>query len=379
MDFPPPSPKQAKIFWLSVTALAWAVMLGLVGLLAWGGAFVLDRLSSVLMPLAIAAILAYILDPVVDFFESKGLSRFRVIIFVYCLSTLLLLTFLAWVMPRLVVETGDLVQNLPKHVAQLNTKIRDWLAQSHLGAQARQMWESQAGVSFQQWLAQALPAASKWMLSQATRAASWAGLIVGLALVPVYVFYFLLEKNSIIKQWKAYIPLRDSPLKEEIAFVMTAINDCLIVFCRGQVLVALCDGVILTAGFLLVGLNYAVLIGLAAGFLSIVPYLGITISVIPAVALAIVQYADWLHPVLVVGVFIATQLIEGFLITPKIIGDRVGMHPLTVMVAVIVGTTLLGGLIGGVLAIPLTAALRTLMFRYVWKKPGAAPDEALVA
>ncbi|MEO5802699.1 MAG: AI-2E family transporter, partial [Verrucomicrobiota bacterium] len=77
---------------------------------------------------------------------------------------------------------------------------------------------------------------------------------------------------------------------------------------------------------------------------------------------------DWLHPLLVLVIFGAVQLVEGFVISPKIIGDRVGLHPLTIIVAVLVGTTLMGGILGGVLAIPLTAALRTLMFRYVWKK-----------
>jgi predicted PurR-regulated permease PerM len=89
---------------------------------------------------------------------------------------------------------------------------------------------------------------------------------------------------------------------------------------------------------------------------------------VPALVLATVQFQDWLHPLLVLAIFGTVQAVEGLFISPKIIGDRVGLHPLTIIVAVMIGTTLLGGILGGVLAIPLTAALRVLMFRYVWKK-----------
>jgi len=133
--------------------------------------------------------------------------------------------------------------------------------------------------------------------------------------------------------------------------------------------VALCDGALLTIGFLIIGLNYAFLLGIFAGFLSIVPYLGVLMSLVPALFLAAVQFGDWLHPVLILAIFGLVQLAEGLVISPKIMGDRVGLHPLTIIIAVMVGTTLMGGITGGILAIPLTAALRVLMFRYVWKRP----------
>jgi predicted PurR-regulated permease PerM len=199
--------------------------------------------------------------------------------------------------------------------------------------------------------------------------AAWFGLLAGIALVPVYCFYFLQEKRGIQKSWTDYLPVQESRVKEEIVFVLTAINDRLIVFFRGQVLVAACDGVLYAIGFFAMGLNYAVLLGFVAGVLSIIPYLGAVLTLVPALVLATVQFQDWLHPLLVLGVFGAVQALEGLVISPKIIGDRVGLHPLTIIVAVMVGTTLLGGVLGGVLAIPLTAALRVLMFRYVWKKP----------
>jgi predicted PurR-regulated permease PerM len=99
------------------------------------------------------------------------------------------------------------------------------------------------------------------------------------------------------------------------------------------------------------------------------------VSIVPALILGIVQFGDW-RVLLVALVFVGVQTAEGWVISPKIIGDRVGMHPLTIIIAIMVGTTLMGGILGGVLAIPLTAALRTLMFRYVWKKRTASTEPA---
>jgi predicted PurR-regulated permease PerM len=212
-----------------------------------------------------------------------------------------------------------------------------------------------------------LPEVGTWLIEKGKRAASLLGWVLGLALVPVYSFYFLMEKKGIQTTWTDYLPIRESQAKEEVVFILTSVNDSLIVFFRGQVLVAMCSGAILTVAFLALGLNYAVLLGVMAGMLGIVPYLGVTISLIPALGLAAVQFGDW-RVLLVPAIFAVVNAIEGFVISPKIIGDRVGLHPLTIIVAVVVGTTLLGGVLGGVLAIPMTAALRAIMFRYVWRK-----------
>jgi predicted PurR-regulated permease PerM len=133
--------------------------------------------------------------------------------------------------------------------------------------------------------------------------------------------------------------------------------------------VALCDAVLYTIGFLAIGLSYAFLIGFVAVFLTMIPFIGAFVVVSSALVLAFVQYGDLLHPLLVLAVFAIVQTLEGFVIQPKIMGDRMRLHPLAIIIAVMAGTTLLGGLLGGVLAIPLAAALRVLMFRYVWKNP----------
>jgi predicted PurR-regulated permease PerM len=219
------------------------------------------------------------------------------------------------------------------------------------------------------WLASALPKVGSWLFGQVGRVASWLGVLAGLALVPVYTFYFLFEKQSISSHWTNYLPIADSSFKQELVFVLSSVNNYLIAFFRGQVLVAICDGVLYTIGFLIIGLPYALLIGAMAIALTMIPFLGAIFTCLTALTIALVQYGSWRQPLLVLLVFGIVQALEGLVISPKIMGDRVGLHPVTIIIAVMAGTTLLGGLLGGILAIPLTAALRVVMFRYVWKRP----------
>ena len=363
---------------MSLTALGVGILLALLGVLLWGVGWLLQQLSSVLLPLAIAGIIAYLLDPVVDFLERKKMKRAWAILLVFFLGVLVVLIFLALVVPRLVIEIRDLIEQVPAYSASLHEKIKIWLASQPLAAKAKAAWASDLGETVKDWVARVVPIISAWLFVQITRVASWAGLLVGLALIPVYAFYLLLEKTGIQRSWTDYLPIHESRIKHEVVFVITAINDYLILFFRGQVLVAFCDGALYTIGFLSIGLNYAFLLGGVAGLLSVVPFLGFVISLVPALVLAAVQHGDWLHPAMVLGVFGLVQLLEGLVISPKIMGERVGLHPLTIIIAVMVGTTLMGGIIGGILAIPLTAALRVLMFRYVWKRGGGPERDGSV-
>ena len=389
MAYPPPTEKQAKILWTSVTALAVGVLLALIALLTLGVGWVVNALSSVLIPLAIAGVIAYLLDPIVDWFQKKrGFKRQNAIILVFCIAVLLVGGVVASVVPSLISQVNELTTEFPKQAKKFQVSVSSIVktgdpakpTNTSTNAPAKPVWfemprewMKNVGVTnekVREFMVDAVAKISAWGLEQLKKVMSLFGFLAGLALVPVYVFYFLLEKRGIKRNWTDYLPVHESRVKEEIVFVLHSINDCLIVFFRGQVLVAMCVGVLLTTGFLVIGLEYAILLGFMAGLLSIIPYLGVALSIIPAFVLSMIQFVPddgWLKPILVLVVFAAVQTMEGLFISPKIIGDRVGLHPLTIIVAVMVGTTLLGGIMGGVLAIPLTAALRTVMFRYVWK------------
>ena len=389
MAYPPPTEKQAKILWTSVTALAVGVLLALIALLTLGVGWVVNALSSVLIPLAIAGVIAYLLDPIVDWFQKKhGFKRQNAIILVFCIAVLLVGGVVGSVVPSLISQVSELTTEFPKQTKKFQLSVSSIVnmgdpakpTNTSTNAPAKPVWFEMprewiknVGVTnekVREFMVDAVAKISAWGLEQLKKVMSLFGFLAGLALVPVYVFYFLLEKQGIKRNWTDYLPVHESQVKEEIVFVLHSINDCLIVFFRGQVLVAMCVGALLTTGFLVIGLEYAILLGVMAGLLSIIPYLGVALSIIPAFVLSMIQFVPddgWLKPILVLVVFAAVQTMEGLFISPKIIGDRVGLHPLTIIVAVMVGTTLLGGIMGGVLAIPLTAALRTVMFRYVWK------------
>ena len=413
MSLPPPTARQVRLIWLAATGLAIAVLVALVAALIWGLGRAVHLLAPVLWPLAVAGIVAYLLDPVVDVIERRGLSRPKAIVCVFGIAVLVVGGFFASIVPPIVIETRQLAEGIPEYANRLERKVETWL--NNPPKWARKLLEKETSGSTNAsnpaatnegpqivatttnevssitttntpslltgpldrktlqsattWLAKVLPEIGSWLFGQVGRVASWFGVLAGLALIPVYSFYFLLEKRRISSRWTDYLPVSDSAFKQELVFILNSINNYLIAFFRGQVLVAICDGILYGIGFLSIGLPYAALIGVAAMVLTMIPFLGAIIVCIAALVIAAVQFGDWLHPMLVLIVFAIVQTLEGLVISPKIMGGRVGLHPLTIIIAVMTGTTLLGGLLGGILAIPVTAALRVLMFRYVWKHP----------
>jgi len=446
MNFPPPSERQARLIWLALTGLAIATIVGLLAGIVWGLGEVLRILGPVLWPLAVAGVVAYLLDPVVDWLERKKLPRSRAIICVFALAFVVVLGLFSSVVPQLINETRQLVGQIPHFSRKAQAKIEHWVnnppaplrpfleakfpslyhpltnfpagpldshgatnlvppasaatntssrvaTNTNLGGGGTNLTATAVGTqdstgglagsidlsaiqSATGLVAKSLAAVGTWLFGQVSRVASWFGVLAGLSLIPVYAFYLLLEKRGIKDQWTNYLPVSNSSFKNELVFVISSINDYMIAFFRGQVLVAICDGILYTIGFIIIGLPYAVLVGVMATFLTMIPFLGAIITCAAALLIMALQYGDWQHPALVLAVFVVVQALEGLVISPKIMGDRVGLHPLTIIIGVMVGTTLLGGILGGILAIPLTAVLRVLLSRYVWKRSAeTAPVE----
>jgi predicted PurR-regulated permease PerM len=379
----PPTQRQSRVIWFALTGLAVATLISLGVLAIWGLGKVVDILGPVLWPLAIAAVLACLLSPMVDIFETRRLSRTRAVLLVFAIASLVFMGVLASVIPPVVQETAQLVNKVPEYSQRIQNRINHFLAEppallrhfmqtspppqpdENSGSKPA---ESPLLTSATDWFAKSLPAMGGWLLKQLGTVLSSFSLIAGVALIPIYAFHFLREKRLIQSRWTDYVPVRDSSAKDEIIFVLDSISQYLVAFFRGQLLVAICNGVLYTIGFLLVGLNYAFLLGFMAVFLTMIPFLGAIIICLTSLLLAAVQYSDWQHPLMVLGVFVVAQSLESLLITPKIMGDRVGLHPLIIIVAVMTGTTLFGGLLGGLVAIPLAAALRVILVRYVWNK-----------
>jgi predicted PurR-regulated permease PerM len=402
MNFPPPTERQARVIWLGLTGAAAVVFIAVIVVLLWGLGRVIEALSPVIWPLAVAGVVAYLLDPVVDLFERKGLSRTWAIVSVFVVALLIVAVVLVNIIPPIVSQTRSLVKRVPEISTTVEQNIDrwvnsppDWLrflspskpsqpppadlstntnvvtppentnsvapaAPPPTGPGLRDTFDK--GIrSVATWLADFLPTAGLWLVSRFS-------ILVGLVLIPIYAFYLLVEKSGIQSKWTNYLPIKDSAFKDELVFILGSINDYMIAFFRGQVVVALIDGCMYGLGFWIIGVPYAVLIGAASVVLTIVPFVGAIIVFVTAIILSLVQYGDWKHPLLVLAVFTIVQTLESVWVSPRVMKGRVGLHPLTIIIAVMVGTTLLGGLLGGVLAIPLTAVLRVLMERYVWKR-----------
>ncbi len=160
--------------------------------------------------------------------------------------------------------------------------------------------------------------------------------------------------------------MRESPFRDEVAEVLSEINRYVTAYFRGQLLVCLVDGILIGTALTIFGLNFAPLIGVLVVILTMVPYIGIIICWVPAVLIAAFQWGDWTHPMIVTGIFIVIQNLEGIFYAPRIVGNYVGLHPMTVIVSIFLWGLIIGGVIGPLLAVPLTATIKVLLARYVW-------------
>src|SRR5204863_8283865 len=192
------------------------------------------------------------------------------------------------------------------------------------------------------------------------------GFLLSLILVPIYLFFLLNEKPRIQARWREYLPLRASPLRDEVAELLSEINRYVTAYFRGQLLVCLVDGILIGTTLTIFGLNFAPVIGALVVVLTMIPYIGIIICWVPAVLIAAFQWGDWTHPMIVTGIFIFIQNLEGIFYAPRIVGTYVGLHPMTVIVSIFVWGLIIGGVIGPLLAVPLTATVKVLLGRYVW-------------
>ncbi|HTV40957.1 MAG TPA: AI-2E family transporter [Candidatus Sulfotelmatobacter sp.] len=399
----PPGDTQLRILWFALTTFAIALTVAILVGAVWGVGIFLNLLSPVLWPLAIAAIVAYLFDPAVNWLERRGIARTWGITIVFVAVFCIFSGVLASIIPQMVKESHKLVTNLPRYTVWAQDRFRDWADRAEQAAgnrpaestnappakssfsstnapdashsspnapsnQAQPGMHSTLMDSATDWFEKLVSTVGSWLLSQLAKATALIDVLVALVLIPIYAFYFLREKRWIKSNWTHYLPLHDSRAKEEVIFIIDSINQYMIAFFRGQVIVAICSATLYTIGFLALGLDYAFLLGFLCMILTMIPFLGPLVSCILSMILTAMQFGDWFHPVMIVAIFAVVVSLENFFYSPRIMGNRVGLHPLVIIIAVMIGITLLGGVLGGILAIPLAAALRVILFRYLWKK-----------
>ncbi len=360
--------------WSALTALAIAVSFALAIGVIYITSKVLGFLQPLLIPVAVAGILAYLLDPLVSRITRLGLSRITAVLIVFGLFIVTTALILVWIIPVITEQGGRFGEKFPQLVETARVWMID-LGQRVQEKYADSEWVNQSIASLQEQAPVVVGKIGHLIQSSIGGFLGIFGLLLGLIIVPIYLFYFLKDAGKISEHWTEYLPLRASHFKDEVVEVLTQINSYLIAFFRGQLLVSIVDGIMIAAALLVMGLDFALLIGLLIAILALIPYLGIIMCWIPAVLIAGMQYGDWTHPLIVTAIFIVAQQIEGWFIAPKIVGSSVGLHPLTVIISVFAWSLLIGGLLGAILAIPLTATLKVLLQRYIWHRR-QQPEEA---
>ena len=387
-EHPQPAAWQRRFWYAALTALS---MVALVGVIA-GVIFLVVEAAAFLQPLLIpvvaAVILTYLLGPVVDKFCSLGLGRTWAVLLLFFLIGSGLAGIGLWVGPVLWHQTSQFGTTLPDQVSRgqelvLSTLewVRGWQQKlqpaSVLGEERTIRDEVWAWVSgyvsdlvawFQQRLPDMLAAVGTFLQHSVGGFLGVAGVAVSLFLVPLFLFFFLKDSGTFAQEWRKYIPLPESPLRNEIASLLEEINGYLVRYFRGQFTVSLIDGALIGTALFIMGLNFALLIGLAVGVLALIPYVGLTICWIPAVLIAVAQFGDWTHPLIVTAIFVGMSNLESFFIAPRVVGDSVSLHPLTVILSVLIWSLVLGVLLGSLLAVPLTATIKVLLQRYVWHR-----------
>ena len=425
-----PTPWQSKMMWAALTAFCVVLLVVIVGTVIWTTANLLSFLQPILIPVAIAGILTYLLDPLVTNMSQGALSRTKAVILVFAIAFFALGGLLGWLVPTISIQSANFAKQVPAYTEKARDRIVDLIYRFDQtfglfgGAQGKSASTSltnlligpgspspkaqptgtvapspaapqtmaspsetiapspaklttaerqriQAYVEKQMpTLQRALPTLAEklWgILKQSIGGfLGVTGFLLSLILVPIYLFFLLKERPRIEKRWRDYLPLRASPFKDEVAEVLSEINKYVTAYFRGQLLVCVVDGILIGTALTLLGLNFAPLIGVMVVVLTMVPYLGIIICWVPAVLIAAFQWGDWAHPIWVTLIFIAIQNLEGIFYAPRIVGNYVGLHPMTVIVSIFVWGLIIGGVLGPLLAVPLTATIKVLMARYVW-------------
>jgi predicted PurR-regulated permease PerM len=354
--------RQATTVATAITILAaLVIVLATVGIL-WLLAYFLRAFSGVFLPLAVGAVAALVFQPYYDWLRRKArLPRPLAIVAVMLSFIIPVGAFLAFFGTLLVQQVVELVSHIPEWWRSASESLRDrW-------PELREFFETPLGMRIRETLA----GMQEQILSRAgevggTALYAGAGVVRGIGgflawvVLPVYFVFFLMVEPRAVDGAQVLPFLKPETRKDVIYLVQEFVN-IVVAFFRGQLIIAFLQGLLFAVGFSFVGLRYGFVIGLLLGLLNVIPYLGSIIGLGVALPLALFQDGGgWTTFASVLLVFLVVQLIEGYLLTPRIMGERTGLHPLAIIVAVFFWGQALGGIMGMVFAIPLTAFLASL-------------------
>ncbi|TFF40008.1 AI-2E family transporter [Pseudomonas sp. RIT623] len=320
-------------------------------------AVLLYFLHNILSPFLVGILLAYLADPLVDRLERLGLSRTWGVVVVFSLFTLIFLALLLVLVPMLAKQLVRLYELAPQMLDWLQHVALPWV-QSRLGL-ADGFWKfDKIKSAITEHMGQTTDIVGV-LLSQATASSlALIGWLANLVLIPVVGFYLLRDWDLMMAKLRSLLPRQREP---QVVGLAGECHEVLGAFVRGQLLVMLALGVIYSSGLMLLGLELGLLIGMLAGLAAIVPYMGFIIGIGAALIAGLFQFGGDLYPMLgIVAVFLVGQALEGMVLTPLLVGDRIGLHPVAVIFAILAGGELFG-FTGVLLALPVAAVIMVLL------------------
>ena len=325
-------------------------------------AYLVYLLSPVLTPFAIGALLAYLFDPMADKLESWKLNRSLAVTIVFFVITLIFGGVLLLLIPALEKQVTNLIVNLPSYFEWLSTHLSPWLKEK-LGIETDLFNIQEVTVLLKEHWNNAGGIASTVLASIGKSGAVIFNWMMNLLLIPVVTFYLLRDWDVLTVRCGELIP---RPYYNTVHKLVRDSNSVLGAFLRGQLSVMLALGVIYTIGLWIIGLDLSLLIGMGAGLVSFVPYLGTIVGLVAGLIAALVQFGEINYIIYVLIVFGIGQVLEGMVLTPWLVGDRIGLHPVAVIFAVLAGGQLFG-FVGVLLGLPMAAVIMVLL-RYAHVK-----------
>ena len=328
----------------------WLALAAAVGVLVW-------LLAPILTPFVVSALLAWLGEPLVRRLERGGRSRSFAVLMVFSLMTLVIVLAVLLLIPLIENQVSKFIDWLPRFGAWLTGTAVPWAEQrfkielagyidpSAIIELLKQHWQEAGGVA-----ASVFGGVSKSGIAIL-------GWIANLALIPVVTFYFMRDGAGMLGKVRDLLP---RPIEPVVSQLTHESDQVLGGFIRGQLSVMIALGAIYAVGLTAVGVDLGILIGIVAGLVSFVPYLGAIVGLGAAVIATLVQHGDLMHLALVLGVFGLGQLLESFWLTPWLVGDKIGLHPVAVIFAIMAGGQLFGFL-GVLLALPIAAVLVVVM------------------
>ena len=315
---------------------------------------VIDFLSVVMLPVILSGLLFYLLNPLVDLMEKYKINRVLAISIIFVIIAFLLIIGLAVAIPNLQRQVIIFAQNVPSYIEDADRVIDD-LVTKRLPDDFRPQLE--------QVLAQFSTQATAWASNISSKAVNWVSaiisgtsqVIVALIIMPFMLFYLLRDGKGLRDYITQFLP---NKLRESVGKVLSDVNQQLANYVRGQITVAVIVAIMFIIFFKIIGLRYAVALGVTAGVLNLVPYLGSFLAMLPALVLGLIAGPVMLLKVIIV--FIVEQTIEGRFVSPLILGSQLNIHPITILFVLLTSGSMFG-IWGVLLGIPIYASAKVVI------------------